>query len=242
MRSPLVRLAVLALIAVVPGGAKDLAAQTRAPDPLCWRGRPLDRCKSFLLLEFSAPRHLAGTRLDPIVAEQGYGHPRWDQGLASQFMFDVGYMRNVGPRSAVGGTVEVGFVVDDPRTVGMFGATARYRRWLTRRVSADGAVGVLRMPVGVVEPLPFGDHLPQRVSVRRPALTADARLGFGDLLGVTGRAMVANDGRGRTHGALFAGVSIGSTVTAVTAGAYAALMAYLLTHVSGDDVTLTALR
>jgi hypothetical protein len=120
--------------------------------------------------------------------------------------------------------------------------TGRYRRWLTRRVTADGALGLLRMPVGVVEPLPFGDHLPQRVSVRRPALTADARLGFGDLLGVTGRAMVANDGRGRTHGALFLGASIGSTVTAALTGTYAALMTYFLMHVGGDDVTVTAPR
>jgi hypothetical protein len=54
--------------------------------------------------------------------------------------------------------------------------------------------------------------------------------------------MVATDGRGRTHGALFAGVSIGSTVTAVTTGAYAALMAYFLLNVNGDDVTVTSLR
>ena len=107
-------------------------------------------------------------------------------------------------------------------------------------MTADGAVGLLRMPVGVVEPLPFGDHLPQRRSVRRPALSADARLGFGDLLGVTGRAMVANDGRGRTHGALFAGVSIGSTVTATATGAMAALMGYyMLLGAQGDDVTVS---
>jgi hypothetical protein len=54
--------------------------------------------------------------------------------------------------------------------------------------------------------------------------------------------MVADDGRGRTHGAPFAGVSIGSTVTAVTTGAHAAPVTYFLTHVGGDDIAVTPPR
>lgn len=219
------------------GAASTAAAQSR--DDLCWRGRPLARCRSFLLFEFTAPRFSAGTKLDPSVGEGRNGHRRWDHALASQFVYDVGLMRNVTSRDAVGATAELGVITDDPRTPGLFGATARYRRWLTPRVSADGALGVLRMPVGVQQTAPFFASGYQRTSVRRPALTADARFGFADLLGLNARAMIANDGRGRTHGAIFFGASIGSTVTAVTTGAAAAIVAFEVARCcQGDDVTI----
>ena len=211
-------------------------AATQAPDALCWRGRPLARCRAFVLFEFSAPRHLAGTRLDPVVAQQGHGHPRWDQGLVSQFVYDVGAMVNIGARDAVGGTLTAGFVTDDPSTLPVIGATARYRRWLTRIVSADAAVGALRMPVGVTEPEPFGSGL-RRVSVQRPAGMIQVRLGVADLVGVSGRGIVATDGRGRMHHAVFAGVSVGSTATAALTGTCAALITYARVRAGhGDDL------
>ena len=216
--------------------ASSTAAVERRPDALCWRGRPLARCRAFLLFEFSAPRHMLGSRLDPIVTRNGYGHPRWDQGLASQFVYDVGAMVNVDARSAVGGTIETGMIVDDPSDRLVLGVTGRYRRWLTRQVSADAGAGLLRMPVGVVETEPYGMR---RVSVQRPALMGELRLGFGDLVAVSSRAMFANDGRGHTHGALFLGASVGSTVTAAVTGATALLVgrAFLLGG-QGDDVVL----
>lgn len=187
-------------------------------DQVCWRGRPLARCHAFLLFEFSAPRHLAGTKLDPEVTQPGNGYARWDHGLASQFSYDIGVMVNVRDRDAIGGTLTAGITVDGPDRPLVLGVNARYRRWLTNVVSADAAVGVLRMPVGVTVQRPFGL---ERQSVQRPALSLDARLGLGDLVAVTGRAMVVSDGRGRTHHALFAGASVGSTVTAALTGAYA---------------------
>jgi len=212
------------------------AAARRPADPLCWRGRPLARCRAFVLVEFSAPRHLVGSRLDPVVAQPGSGHPRWDQGLASQFVYDLGAMVNVGERSAIGGTLTAGVITDDPSTPLVLGVTGRYRRWLTRTVSADAAVGVLRMPVGVVERRAFGDQELYRTSVHRPAVMAEARLGYGDLVAVSARGMLATDGRGRTHHALLAGASIGSTTTAVATAASAAWIALLfgLFYAGGD--------
>jgi hypothetical protein len=220
--------------------ARAAAAGDRQPDALCWRGRPLARCRAFLLFEFSAPRQMVGSRLDPIVSQNGYGHPRWDQGLASQFVYDVGAMVNVDARSAVGGTIEAGMIVDDPSDRLVLGVTGRYRRWLTRHVSADAGAGLLRMPVGVVETEPYGIR---RVSVQRPALMGELRLGLGDLVAVGSRAMVANDGRGRTHGALFVGASVGSTVTAAVTGATALLIGRaLLFGGQGDEVVVQAAR
>jgi hypothetical protein len=214
-----------AVLFVVPTLAaqqpSDSAPPAEVSNPHCWRGRPLPHCRAFLLFEFSAPRFLTGTKLDMSVAQQGNGYSRYEQGLVSQFVFDLGAMRNISDRDAVGGTVMVGMIVDNPGREFVTGATARYRRWLTPVVSADAAAGVAAMPVGVEVQQPFGLT---RQSVIRPALVADARLGLGDLVAVTGRAMVANDGRGRTHSALFAGASVGSTTTAVLTTVYAVLI------------------
>jgi hypothetical protein len=232
---------VVALLAAAarPSAAQSAAAEHR-PDALCWRGRPLASCRAFLLFEFSAPRHMLGSRLDPIVSQNGYGHPRWDQGLASQFVYDVGAMVNVDARSAVGGTIEAGMIVDDPSDRLVLGVTGRYRRWMTRHVSADAGGGLLRMPVGVVETEPYGVR---RVSVQRPALMGELRLGLGDLVAVGSRAMVANDGRGRTHGALFLGASVGSTAAAAVAGATALLVGRALVFGGqGDDVVVQGPR
>lgn len=233
-------LAVRAAAAQTGAGSSSPAAAERRPDVLCWRGRPLARCRAFLLFEFSAPRHLLGSRLDPIVSQNGYGHPRWDQGLASQFVYDVGAMVNVDARTAVGGTIEAGMIVDDPSDRLVLGVTGRYRRWLTPHVSADAGAGLLRMPVGVVETEPYGIR---RVSVQRPAVMGELRLGLGDLLAVDGRAMLANDGRGRTHGALFVGASVGSTVTAALTGAVGLLVgrAFALGG-QGDDAVVQVPR
>ncbi|MEK6613204.1 MAG: hypothetical protein AABZ29_10505 [Gemmatimonadota bacterium] len=200
--------------------------------PICWRGRPLARCRAFVLFELSALRHLTGSTLDPAVTQQGSGDRRWDQGLVSHLVYDLGAMVNVRAREAIGGTLTAGVIIDYPERLSVFGATLRYRRWLTSVVSADVAAGVLRMPVGVSVVGPFG---PVRRSVPRSALMADVRLGLGDLVAATGRAMVATDGRGRTHQAVFVGVSVGSTVTAVITG----LIGYLTQTVGrGDVVTL----
>lgn len=183
-----------------------------------------------MLLELSAPRHVAGTTIDAAVAAHGIGYKRWDQALVSQFLYDVGGMVNVSDRSAIGGTITAGLITDDPDRRSVLGATVRYRRWLSGSLSADADVGILRMPVGIAVQQPFGVF---RESVERPALAADVRLGFGDLVAFTGRAMIANDGRGTTHDALFAGVSIGSTATAAVTAVYAGLVGYYLVVTGG---------
>ena len=211
------------------------AVARRAPDPLCWRGRPLARCRAFVLFEFSAPRHLLGSRVKPDLVQIGSPRARLEQAIASQFLVDLGYMVNVGEREAVGGTLTVGGATDAPSADVIVGVTGRYRRWLTRRVSADAALGLQRAPVGIVEPNPFpgADNPLRRTSVMRPTLMAEARLGFGDLVAVTGRGMLATDGRGRTHHALLAGASTGSTVTAVGTAASAAWVAFLIVVFAG---------
>src|ERR1051325_8374706 len=107
-------IAVIASILIARGLAAQQSSDTaravaaRPVDPLCWRGRPAARCRAFLLFEFSAPRHLAGSTLDPEVTQPGNGYARWDQGITSQFSYDIGAMVNVRDREAIGGTLMAG--------------------------------------------------------------------------------------------------------------------------------------
>ncbi len=207
-------------------------APSRQARRFCWQGRPMDRCRAFALLELTAQSHLAGSSLDPAVTRPGFGYSRWDDGLSSHGVADIGAMVNVGAHTAVGGTLTAGAIADGGRPVNIAGATVRYRQWLTPSISADAGAGILRMPVGIVVENPWG---PGRKNVVRPALIADARLGFRDLVSATGRLMVATDGQGRTHHAIFIGASVGSKVTAAMAATFIAWGIFLSPR--GDHVT-----
>jgi hypothetical protein len=205
--------------------APALARQARR---FCWQGTPIERCRTFALIEMTIHSHWIGTKLDPAVTRPLIGRSRWDDALASQFVGDLGAMMNIGPRSAVGGTLTAGSIEPGGKPVNVVGATVRYRRWLTPSVSADAGTGVLQMPVGIVGPGAI------RKNVLRPALVADARLGFRDLVSATARFMEASDGLGRTHHALFVGASTGSKLT--TALVATAVVWAVLFSPRGDKV------
>lgn len=88
-----------------------------AQPPLCFRGRPLPPCDSFLLTEFG-------------VAFNGSEERLWS--------WELGFMKNVGTHDAVGAAA---FRIAGPGTV--TGVRARYRRWLTSSVSLDLSPGVI---------------------------------------------------------------------------------------------------
>lgn len=240
-----IRACTLSAVLVLTAGLLDAQSSpdsTRATAPapqarrFCWQGQPLDRCRAFALFELTTESHWIGSKLDPAVTRPGFGRSRWDDALASQFVGELGAMLNVGARTAVGGTLTAGSIEPGGKPVNVAGATARYRRWLTPSISADAGAGILRMPVGIVVPHGWG---PVRKNVLRPALVADARLGFRDLVSATARLMVATDDQGRTHHALFIGSSTGSKVTyGITAVVAAALTCYILFGPRGDKVTV----
>lgn len=180
-------------------------------------------------MELATHSHWFGSKLNPVVTRPLYGFSRDDDGLASHIVAELGAMVNTGPRTAVGGTITTGAVQAGGKPVNMYGATVRFRRWLTPSISADAGGGIYKMPVGTVVQL-------DRENVPRPALAADVRLGFRDLLSVTGRLMVADDGDGRTHRAFFVGAAMGSKLTAVFAGTFTA--AVLIFSPRGHKVTV----
>jgi hypothetical protein len=99
-------------------------AEDKPGHALCWRGKP--ECGSFIITEM-------GTlyRLDDYPFPVDIDH------LA--FSFDVGWMKNLDRRRAVGVTGYA--LVNDDFT--RFGIRPRYRRWLSQHTSLDISPGIL---------------------------------------------------------------------------------------------------
>jgi len=93
---------------------------------LTWRGRPLAETRSFMITEFGVL-----SRIDD------YPYLGGDSRLA--FSFDLGWMKNISEKGAVG--LSGYALVSDP--VSRLGIRARYRRWLSRKTSIDISPGVL---------------------------------------------------------------------------------------------------
>ena len=93
---------------------------------LCWRGHPAPECRSFLITEFG----ILG-RIDNYPFQSGESRVA--------FTFDLGWMKNVSDRDAVGFS-GYAFASDPSARLGIRG---RYRRWLSRNTSVDLSPGVL---------------------------------------------------------------------------------------------------
>jgi len=93
---------------------------------LTWRGRPLAETRSFMITEFGVLE-----RIDD------YPYLGGDSRIA--ISFDLGWMKNISERGAVGFSGYA--LVSDPTT--RMGIRGRYRRWLSRKTSIDISPGVL---------------------------------------------------------------------------------------------------
>jgi hypothetical protein len=93
---------------------------------LTWRGRPLAETRSFMITEMGV---LA--RIDD--------YPYAGGGPGIEFSFDLGWMKNISERGAVGFS---GYALVSDFTTRL-GIRARYRRWLSRKTSIDISPGVL---------------------------------------------------------------------------------------------------
>jgi hypothetical protein len=130
--SPRRYLRVLALLlaaslsfAANPSTAEEMPAPPEKPaHALCWRGKPLAECRSFLITEVGLSYSLSGPTMNgaPVVAG------------------DLGWMKNISERAAVGGTAHARFSPGDEYA--RAGVRARYRRWLGRN-SVDLSPGII---------------------------------------------------------------------------------------------------
>src|SRR5207249_1771837 len=118
-------LATVVLLTELPAVASARAPDSTDAPGFSWRGRPLPECSSFLITELGI--HYL---LNP-----------GPTGEREQLYFvteDLGYMRNLNERSALGGLLHLGGNSDRKA----LGPAVRYRRWLHKAAAADVTVGL----------------------------------------------------------------------------------------------------
>jgi hypothetical protein len=175
-------------------GDTALGDTARPADAFCWRGRPLPHCASFVLFEIGAHARVADTR-----QTQRYPDGSTQEVRAfgrHQFSWQLGAMRNVDARTALGGTLHVG----GDGYGAVVGALARGRRWTSPRTSLDLDVGPVLMQV------------PLATSAReyRVGGMTQARVNLADLIAVSGRVAVVPNGTRRPRAGALLGAQLGS--------------------------------
>jgi hypothetical protein len=173
-----------AVLIVVALAAANLAPLRPLHAQACFTPHPLPRCRSYWITEAGL-----SARLDP--------HPGTEGASAT---LELGYMANMGARSALGAAV----FVRGGEPVGGVGIRPRYRRWLGERVSLDLAPGI------VVKALSGGQF-----SLRSPGFSGQVGLNVGSGFGLTGQVDVARTAYGgfangkATDVAWYAGARLG---------------------------------
>ncbi|MGV3708270.1 MAG: hypothetical protein ACO1Q7_05470 [Gemmatimonas sp.] len=186
----------------------------------CWRGKKLPQCKTVLLTEYSY--YQAATQPSRTVRVQSLeGDFRYSSRIrekAWNLGWEVGALRKVSPKGAMGATFLVGVAGSDLT----YGGKLRYRRWL----SGDG----LALDVGVgartadeyravvLEPSPAWYSGPS--TRMHAAFTGDVAVTVYGNLGVVGRIdMTRFDGRYRPNYAIgFRGGSLVGVVASAATG------------------------
>jgi len=99
----------------------------------CFRGKPSPQCQSFWITEIGL-----GFRLN---------NQQYDQYGTARLYVDFGYMKNVSPRDAWGGTLFAS--TEDERA--QMGLRLRYRRWLSSKSALDLSPGLLLIGGGNID-------------------------------------------------------------------------------------------
>jgi hypothetical protein len=119
----------LIVIMLLSGIPLPSLAQESGGKSLSWRGHPLPECKSFLITEFAFLWRLA----ENTDSRRSLPQDRW------YGAWELGWMRNINPKFALGGTVYAGADNDGAR----LGLKARGRWWINRVVGLDLSSGIL---------------------------------------------------------------------------------------------------
>lgn len=198
-------LAALSLLAAVPLGGGASAQQpdsgrTAVNPGLCWRGRPLPKCRSFWLTEVSAEYAFASTTTHYRFNSGSFVNEFDQRDISSRLLWTVGPMFNTGPSRALGATVSAG-----PADQGLrLAIEARRRWWLAGSNAADVSAGLLRLGIQ-----------PQQSSGPTDAygLTAGGYFLGADLIQVNARVDLLL-GRGRPRAGATVGAGLGSYAAA----------------------------
>jgi hypothetical protein len=191
----------------------DAAAQ-QAKD-LCFRGAPIERCRSFWIFEVTGARRAVGTS-----HVDRYGVKTQD--LTEWVAWDLGYMRNRDNVHALGGSVSIGGSGGGTRLA----ARLRQRTWLTRDFTLDLSAG----------PLTAQQQSADLSGTKQGfGVTGEVTLGAKDLVGVTvaGDVIKIQD---RTASALYVGGKVGSWgAVGASAAALLGVLALIAAFRNGID-------
>jgi hypothetical protein len=104
----------------------------------CLRGRPLDACRSFWIVEMQGQTPLVQTTRE---VTYGGGFPSGLTAFENELEWNLGHMVNVTPKIAIGGVLSAG---TNGGSGVLAGLKVRVRRWLTEDVSLEAEGGLLR--------------------------------------------------------------------------------------------------
>jgi hypothetical protein len=201
VRIPIKRVVTLALACVAMH--TPAAAQIEpAPSPrgFCWTARPLEVCRTFFVAEAGAYTALASTR----YTRRGFdGRTTRSMHLTGHAGWEVGVMRNVSSRDAVGAAVLAGADANGERIA----LKGRYRRWMRGNSAMDVGAGVMfaRAAQPYEDPQAEGNlHVPVA------GLTGDVAVGLTDWVGVSVRGDLLVDKDGESANAVYGGVKLGT--------------------------------
>lgn len=202
MRNPIRHGVALALACAAMHAPTAPAQVEPAPSPrgFCWTARPLESCRTFFVAEGSAYVAVASTRytrrdFDGRIARSK--HLSWHAG------WEVGVMRNVGPRDAVGAIVLVGADPNGERIA----LKGRYRHWTGRSSAMDVGAGMMFARRAEPQPDP---QTPGNLHVPVAGVTGDVGLGLTDWVGVSVRGDLLYDQEGEPASAVYGGLKLGT--------------------------------
>ena len=143
----------LCVFALFAANALAQSGEPGGSPGLTFRGAPKAVTHGFLITEFGV-----ATRLDGFKSRWAVSHGTWD----------VGYMRNIGAKTAVGGTL---FISTDDHfdEAYLIGLKPRFRYWLWRRLHADVSAGLILTDMGG-----------RRIVFNHPDVVGHAGIGYGD--------------------------------------------------------------
>lgn len=202
MRIPIKRGLTLALAcaALHAPAAPAQIEPSETPRAFCWAGRPAESCRTFMVAELSGYLPVVSTR----YTRRGYhGEITRSMHLSGHGTWEVGAMRNVSPRDAVGAALMVGGDSNGERIA----VKARYRRWKSRRSAMDVGAGL--MFARRAEPH-AESRQPGNLHVPVAGLTGDVALGFTDWVGMGVRGDLLFDADGKPAVGLYGGLKVGT--------------------------------
>lgn len=210
---------------------------SRVPSRFCFRGRALPHCSHFLLIEAGYYHRLAGSKHAALDTNEITRDAIDNLDRDSHFSWELGYMRNLDGRNAMGGALLVGTGDAGAR----FGVKGRYRRWVGAEGTGrlDFGAGVLRGGMRDRVPNPYRpsatDPLTIVADVPAYGVTADVTYDIGDLIGVSTRVELMRAEGGRTGTAVFGGVRLGSYSAIVASAAAGAGLVWLIYAITKGD-------